>query len=114
MKGFLNALFSSKNINLVIEDLDYIDKDELGTDKKNRGVIYDLRCMTTTGEEIIVEMQNESQDLFENRIIYYLARAVSNQGFKKGHDGKSEEKEDWDFAIHRVIGVFIMNSGASN
>ena len=109
MKGFLNALFDSKKLNIVIEDLEYIDKDELGTVKKNRGVIYDLRCKTTTGEEIIVEMQNEGQDFFENRIIYYLARAVSNQGFKKGHDGKPEEKEDWDFAIHRVIGVFIMN-----
>ena len=72
-------------------------------------MIYDLRCKTTTGEDIIVEMQNESQDFFENRIIYYLSRAVSNQGFKKGHDGKPEEKEDWDFAISRVIGVFIMN-----
>ena len=109
MKGFLNALFSSKNLNLVIEDLEYIDKEELGADKKNRGVIYDLRCKLTTGEVIIVEMQNESQDFFENRIIYYLSRAVSNQGFKKGRDGKSEEIEDWNFAINRVIGVFIMN-----
>ena len=58
MKGFLNALFSSKNLNLVIEDLEYIDKEELGADKKNRGVIYDLRCKLTTGEVIIVEIRH--------------------------------------------------------
>lgn len=62
-------------------------------------------------------MQNESQDFFENRIIYYMARAISNQGFKKGHRKKMSEEEepkitddeDWDFNLNRVIGIFIMN-----
>lgn len=113
MKSFLNALFDSQNLGIKIESLEYIDKEALGSDKQNRGVIYDLKCHTSNGEEILVEMQNEGQDFFENRIIYYMARAVSIQGFKKVRnkigEEKLEEDETWDFDIHRVIGVFLMN-----
>lgn len=124
MKGFLNALFESKDMTFRIEELEYIDKEAGGTVSENRGVIFDLKCKTTTGEEILIEMQNESQDFFENRIIYYMARAISNQGFKEGHkkdeedtndidDGKNNDiksqKEEWKFQINRVIGIFIMN-----
>ncbi|MCR4560807.1 MAG: Rpn family recombination-promoting nuclease/putative transposase [Bacteroidales bacterium] len=87
-------------------------------------MIFDLKCKTTTGEEILIEMQNESQDFFENRIIYYMARAISNQGFKEWHKKNGEDtkdieddknndtkiqKEEWKFQINRVIGIFIMN-----
>ena len=116
MKGFLNALFESKKQTFRIEDLDYIDKEASGTNSKNRGVIFDLKCKTSNNEEILIEMQNESQDFFENRIIYYMARAISNQGFKKGHkkkdvseDAEYDTEEEWDFKIDRVIGIFMMN-----
>jgi len=78
-------------------------------------VIFDLKCKTSNGEEILIEMQNEGQDFFENRIIYYMARAISNQGFKTGRKKTNEEEkkqtddDDWDFNLNRVIGIFIMN-----
>lgn len=112
MKGFLNALFESQKLGLTIDSLEYIDKEALGSEKKSRGVIFDLKCKTPDGEEFLVEMQNEGQDFFENRIIYYMARNVSIQGFKKNKgqdDEKLEEDDAWDFNIHRVIGVFLMN-----
>lgn len=107
--NFLNALFQQHGSDLVITDLEYIDKEALGTDPENRGVVYDLRCKTSQGEDIIVEMQKEGQDFFENRIIYYLARDISIQGFKQGRLREGEEKLAWNFDLHRVIGVFMMD-----
>jgi len=109
MMSFLNALFQRHGSNLEIADLDYIDKEVLEATSENRGVVYDLRCKTSQGEDIIVEMQKEGQDFFDNRIIYYLARDISIQGFKQGRLREGEEKQAWNFDIHRVIGVFLMD-----
>lgn len=69
--------------------------------KYERGIIYDMRCLLESGEEVIVEMQNRGQDYFRDRICYYMARAISSQG--------DRGKEEWKFDIHPVYGVFFMN-----
>lgn len=38
MKGFLNALFESKNLTFRVEELEYIDKEEGGAVSENRKV----------------------------------------------------------------------------
>lgn len=67
---------------------------------EGRGIIYDVYCTTDTGEKIIVEMQNRMQSNFKERSIYYLSRAIINQG-RVGNE--------WKFEIKAVYGVFLMN-----
>ena len=48
----------------------------------------------------MVEMQNGAQPYFYDRGIYYLSRAISNQG---------EKGKDWKFSLCPVYGIFLLN-----
>ena len=62
-----------------IEDLVFLDKEDHSENIRDKGIIYDLYCKTSTGEYIIVEMQNRWHSLFPDRTLYYMARAISRQ-----------------------------------
>ena len=98
MREFLNDLIEPE---APIVKVIFLDKEMLPETKYERGVIYDMRCRLSTGEEIMVEMQNRGQDYFTDRINYYLARAIATQGDKGNYD--------WKFNLHPVYGVFFMN-----
>jgi predicted transposase/invertase (TIGR01784 family) len=94
--SFLNTLFEDE---IIIEDLKYMDKEQVGDDDDSRTIIFDIYCTTNTGEHVIVEMQNRSQPNFKERSIYYMSSAIVNQG-RKGY---------WDYDVKAVYGVFFMN-----
>lgn len=98
MCDFLNDIIEPKS---PIVSLTFLDKEMQPQTKFEHGVVYDMRCQLSSGEEIIVEMQNRSQDYFKDRICFYMARAIAAQGERGG--------EDWKFQIHPVYGVFFMN-----
>ena len=94
--GFLNALFEGE---FVVKDLVYCDKEQLPVRRDGRGVIFDIFCTTTDGDHFNLEMQNKSQDHFEDRVLYYAARGIVRQG-KRG---------DWHYDFHAVYGVYFLN-----
>jgi len=93
---FLNDLLVGEH---VITDIQFLNNEQLPEVKTERGIIYDIHCVTDTGEHIIVEMQNREQPYFKDRALFYLSRAVTQQA-KKGI---------WDFQLDAVYGVFFMN-----
>lgn len=93
---FLNDLLVGER---VITDITFLNNEQLPEWEDARALIYDIYCTTDTGEKIIVEMQNKSQASFKERALYYLSKAVVNQG----------RKGDWMFEIKAVYGVFFMN-----
>lgn len=72
----LNELLSGEHH---IEDLVFLDKEDHSENVRDKGIIYDLYCKTSTGEYIIVEMQNRWHSRFLDRTLYYMARAISRQ-----------------------------------
>ena len=62
-----------------IEDLTLLDKEDHGDSVSDAGIIYDLFCLTSKGEYIIVEMQNRSHNNFIDRTLYYMCRAIGRQ-----------------------------------
>ena len=50
-----------------IEDLTFIDKEDNSDNVNDRGIIFDLYCLTSSGEYIIVEMQNRWHSNFLDR-----------------------------------------------
>ena len=94
---FLNDLLEGER---VITDLRFLNNEQLPLYPEGRGIIYDVYCTTETGEKIIVEMQNRMQSNFKERSIYYLSRAIVNQGMIGN---------EWKFDIKAVYGVFLMN-----
>ena len=65
-----------------------------------RVVIFDVMCQSVDGTRFIVEMQNQTQDYFFDRGIYYLCRAMGSQGEKGKH---------WQYEIDPVYGVYFLN-----
>ena len=96
LKDFLNALFDGME---VIEDLDYRPTEQLGSGPEDRHVIFDVYCVTNTGEHIIVEMQNVRQNAFRDRMLFYAAAPIRKQA----------PKGAWDFVLKRVYSVGILN-----
>ena len=83
-----------------IEDLMFLDKEDHAEHVRDKGIIYDLYCRTSTGEYIIVEMQNRQQTNFKERALFYLSHTITRQG---------EKGARWEFDLKAVYGVFFMN-----
>lgn len=58
---FLNDLLVGER---KITDLRFLNKENQAEISEKRTAVYDLYCMTDTGEEIIVEIQNREQPFF--------------------------------------------------
>ena len=77
---FLNDLLVGEH---VITDIRFLNNEQPPEVKTERGLIYDIYCVTDTGERIIVEMQNREQPYFKDRALFYLSRAITQQA-KRG------------------------------
>lgn len=97
---FLNALFCDMPDYSPIVDLQYLDKEKSRNSESVRGVIYDIHCETSNGKRFTVEMQNQSQHHFIDRIIYYSSKAVVDQG---------RPGRDWRYQFLPVYCVSLMN-----
>ena len=95
--NFLNSLLKGAE---QIVDITYSDKEQVTYNEEDRTLIYDVLCTTSTGEKIIVEMQNKKQTYFKKRSILYVSRAISHQG---------EGLKDWNYNIKAVYFVAFMN-----
>mgnify|MGYP001102365936 CR=1 FL=1 len=94
---FLNQLFFGEHD---IEDITFLNPIQTPETLDDRGIVFDVHCKDSNGNLFVVEMQTGAQPYFHDRGLYYLARAISNQGQK----GK-----DWKFALQPVYGVFLLN-----
>ena len=93
---FLNDLLVGEH---VITDIRFLNNEQPPEVKTERGLIYDIYCVTDTGERIIVEMQNREQPYFKDLALFYLSRAITQQA----------RKGIWNFQLDAVYGVFFMN-----
>lgn len=94
---FLNDLFDGERR---ITNLTFLNVELPAVTIEGRGAIFDLKCKDADGSVFIVEVQNAPQCYFYDRGLYYLCRAVSDQG-QKG--------SDWKFGIYPVYGIFLLN-----
>ena len=101
MKAFLNDLIQPKS---PIEKVTFLDKEMLPEKSDQRGVLYDLLCKTEDESEFLVEMQNAPQEKFSDRVVFYLSRSISQQGYR----GKLRNRK-WDYELRPVYGVFLLN-----
>lgn len=97
---FLNVLLRDDPGFSPIVKLDYLDKEKSRCDKESRGVIYDIHCETSEGKRFTVEMQNQPQAYFFDRIIYYASKAIVDQGKPGKH---------WKYDYLPVYCVSFMN-----
>lgn len=123
----LNELLAGEHC---IENLVFLDKENKSDNINDAGIIYDLYCLTSTGEYIIVEMQNRLHSNFLNRTLFYMCRAIGRQvenirerkrrelelkGEISGQDDdfmlKEPTVEEYGarYKLSTVYGIFLMN-----
>ena len=109
-----------------IEDLTFIDKEDNSDNVNDRGIIFDLYCLTSSGEYIIVEMQNRWHSNFLDRTLYYVCRAISRlierpvtdevdlpsndeEGMAAGIMRERPPRYGDRYKLSTVYGIFLMN-----
>ena len=125
----LNELLAGEH---QIKNLTLLDKENHSDNMADAGIIYDLYCLTATGEYIIVEMQNRFHSNFLDRTLFYMCRAIGRQvenireKRKKERELRTdeptleeendlmlcEEKADYygaRYKLSTVYGIFLMN-----
>ena len=98
---FLNGLFEDE---LVIKDVTFAKTEKLGLRPDDRGVVFDVYCITNKGKHVIVEMQKKEQEYFADRALYYTARAIVQQGIRG----------IWDYHLAPVYTVCFMDFVSSS
>ena len=98
---FLNGLFEDE---LVIKDVTFAKTEKLGLRPDDRGVVFDVYCVTNEDKHIIVEMQKKEQEYFADRALYYTARAIVQQGVRG----------IWDYHLAPVYTVCFMDFVSSS
>lgn len=94
--GFLNAVLDADGKDPITE-LTYLDKEKTKESSDGRSIAYDIHCKTETGHRFIVEMQNKPQRYFKERTVFYVARAITEQG----------EPGNWNYNFMPVYAIAI-------
>lgn len=94
---FLNELLTGER---QVDDITYIDKEIQPESFHGRVVIFDILCKERDGTCFLVEMQNQYQDYFLDRGLYYLCRMINNQG---------QRGKDWNYRLYPVYGIYFLN-----
>lgn len=92
---FLNNVIEE----FTIEDVTFLDKQQLPEYDEQRSLIYDVFCQTSSGQHIIVEMQNRSQPHFKDRSLYYASKSIVRQGVRGA----------WNYEISAVYLIAFLN-----
>ena len=76
--SFLNAVLELEGTKTIV-DVKMINPYQLPDIRELKETVLDVKATAVSGEEFIVEMQNEYQAYFDKRSLYYSAKAYSGQ-----------------------------------
>lgn len=93
---FLNQFLPEKH---QVADLFYAPNEHLGVNEMDRKAVFDVYCVSQTGDRFIVELQKARQTYFKDRSIFYASFPVQEQALKG----------DWDFKLAAIYTVAILN-----
>ena len=94
--SFLNSLFDGQE---VVEDLEYLNGEQLGPTALERKAVFDVYCRNDKGDRFLIEMQKADQNYFKDRSIYYSTFPIQEQAVKGS----------WNFRLDKVYTIGILN-----
>jgi predicted transposase/invertase (TIGR01784 family) len=95
--AFLNELLRGEHG--TIEDLTYLNPEQLSSGEDHRKTFFDLYCRTENNEHFIVEIQRQRHKNFKERMVYYATFPIRNQAIKG----------EWMFNLNAVYVVAILD-----
>lgn len=87
-----------------IADLQYRNSERTGQTELDRKAVFDLYCVSESGERFLVEIQKAKQNYFKDRSVFYASFPIQEQA-KRG---------DWDFKLAAVYTVGILDFAFSD
>ena len=96
LMDFLNQVLP---VNHQIKSLTFKKTEQLGGNKLDRNVIFDIYCISQIDERFVVEVQKAKQIYFKDRSIFYSTFPIQEQA-KKG---------EWNFELKSVYLVAILD-----
>jgi len=96
LQDFLNQLLPPHH---QIAELNFKNTEQLPDILLERKAIFDIHCLSTTGERFIVEMQKAKIQFFKDRSVFYVTFPIREQA-KKG---------DWLFKLDPVYFIAILD-----
>ena len=93
---FLNQILPERH---QIEELSYSKNEHIGSNEIDRKAVFDLYCVSTSGERFIVEMQKAKQNYFKDRSVYYASFPIQEQALTG----------EWDYKLSPVYTVGILD-----
>ncbi|MDR1120530.1 MAG: Rpn family recombination-promoting nuclease/putative transposase, partial [Dysgonamonadaceae bacterium] len=113
MKSFLNEVaLSEEKTGGQITSISYLPPEHFGETEGERHVIFDTRCKTNEGKDVVVEMQNAHSMNFVNRLIFYISCLIRSQAPPRGRKSKEKDREkpaEWHYNLTPVYIVAIVN-----
>ncbi|WP_237249441.1 Rpn family recombination-promoting nuclease/putative transposase [Sphingobacterium faecale] len=97
--SFLNGVFAGRK---EIKDLHYNKNEYVGDSDSMGGVVFDLTCIGSNGEQFAIEVQRTSQLNLKRRMLYYGSKIISDQA-PKGR------RREWDYKISEVYVIVILD-----
>jgi predicted transposase/invertase (TIGR01784 family) len=94
---FLNQLLPPQH---QIQDLSYARSEQLGDTVLDRGAVFDIYCVSPSGERFIVEMQKAKQLYFKDRSVFYATWPIREQ---------AQRGDGWDFKLSALYLVGILD-----
>jgi len=94
---FLNELLKGRE--KPIKELTFKKTEHLGASEVDRKAIFDLYCVSESGEKFIVELQKAKQKFFKDRSLFYATFPIQEQA-KRG---------EWDFRLKAVYTIGILD-----
>jgi predicted transposase/invertase (TIGR01784 family) len=93
---FLNSLLPPHH---QIQDLSFARNEQVGRNEYDRRAIFDLFCVSPSGERFIVEMQKAKQNYFKDRSVFYATFPIQEQA----------PRGEWDYQLEPVYLVGILD-----
>ena len=94
--SFLNTLLPEKH---QIRELQFNQNESQGASVLDRKAIFDISCVSESGEYFIVELQKAKQNFFKDRSVFYATFPIQQQA----------ERGDWNFKLAAVYTVGILD-----
>lgn len=94
--AFLNTLLPEKHR---IQSLSFTYNEKLGHTQIDRRAVFDLNCVSQSGEHFIVELQKAKQNFFKDRTVFYATFPIQQQA----------EQGDWNFKLNAVYTIGILD-----
>lgn len=82
-----------------VADLSYRKNEYIGHTEMDRKAIFDLYCISPSGERFIVEMQKAKQNYFKDRSVFYSTFPIQEQA----------QAGDWNYRLSAVYTVGILD-----